>query len=79
MSTITYLWHYVINYIAKTLKVYNMRYRLQTWCFFVHKSLKRDNKKENNKIKKNNEKELKVNLWDAVVYLKLSFLKNSSQ
>ena len=27
----------------------------------------------------NNEKELKVNLWDAVVYLKLSFLKNSSQ
>ena len=39
-----------------------MRYRLQTRCFFVHKSLKRDNKKENNKIKKNNEKELKVNL-----------------
>ena len=27
----------------------------------------------------NNEKELKVNLWDAVVYLKLSFLKNSGQ
>ena len=27
----------------------------------------------------NNEKELKVNLWDAAVYLKLSFLKNSSQ
>ena len=27
----------------------------------------------------NNEKEIKVNLWDAVVYLKLSFLKNSSQ
>ena len=79
MSTITYLWHYAINYIAKTLKVYDMRYRLQTRCFFVHKSLKRDNKKENNKIKKNNEKELKVNLWDAVVYLKLSFLKNSSQ
>ena len=27
----------------------------------------------------NNEKELKVNLWDVVVHLKLSFLKNSSQ
>ena len=27
----------------------------------------------------NNEKELKINLWDAAVYLKLSFLKNSSQ
>ena len=27
----------------------------------------------------NNEKELKVNPRDAVVYLKLSFLKNSSQ
>ena len=27
----------------------------------------------------NNEKEIKVNLWDAVVYLKLSFLKNSRQ
>ena len=27
----------------------------------------------------NNEKESKVNLGDAVVYLKLSFLKNSSQ
>ena len=27
----------------------------------------------------NNEKELEVNLWDAVVYLKLSFLKNNSQ
>ena len=27
----------------------------------------------------NNEKELKVNVWDAVVYLKLSFLKNSNQ
>ena len=27
----------------------------------------------------NNKKQLKVNLWDAVVYLKLSFLKNSSQ
>ena len=24
----------------------------------------------------NDEKELKVNLWDAIVYLKLSFLKN---
>ena len=28
---------------------------------------------------KNNERESKYNLWDAVVYLKLSFLKNSSQ
>ena len=27
----------------------------------------------------NNEKELEVDLWDAVVYLKLSFLKNNSQ
>ena len=27
----------------------------------------------------NNEKEWKVNLWDAVVYLNLSFLENSSQ
>ena len=27
----------------------------------------------------NYEQELKVILWDAVVYLKLSFLKNSSQ
>ena len=27
----------------------------------------------------NKEKGLKVNLWDAVVYLKLSFLKNSGQ
>ena len=26
----------------------------------------------------NNEKEIRVNLWDVVVYLKLSFLKNSS-
>ena len=26
----------------------------------------------------NNDKELEINLWDAVVYLKLSFLKNSS-
>ena len=57
-----------------------MRYRLQMWYFFVHKSLKRDNKKESYEIKKmsNNKKELKVNLWDDVVYLKLSFLKNSS-
>ena len=27
----------------------------------------------------NNDKELEVNLWDAVVYLKLSFLKNNDQ
>ena len=27
----------------------------------------------------NNEKESKVNLWDAIVYLSLSSLKNSSQ
>ena len=49
-----------------------MRYRLQAWCFFVHKSLKKDNKKEN-------EKELKVYLWDDVASLKLPFLKSSSQ
>ena len=28
---------------------------------------------------RNNEKTLKVDLWDTAVYLKLSFLKNSSQ
>ena len=28
-----------------------MRYRLQTKCFLMHKSLKRDNKKENDQIK----------------------------
>ena len=27
----------------------------------------------------NNEKELKANLWDAAMYLKLSFLKNRSK
>ena len=81
MSTNTYFRQYVIHYIAKTLKVCLMWYRLQAWCFFIHKSLKRDNKKENDEIKKmwNKEKGLKVNLWYAVVYLKLSFLKNSSQ
>ena len=45
-------------------------------------SLKRDNKKENDEIKKkkeNKEKELKDLLWDNVVYLKLSFLENSIQ
>ena len=73
MPTNTHSQHYVIHYIAKTLKVYNMRSRLQTWCFFVHNSLKRDNKKESDEIKKmwNNEKELKFNLWDAVFYLKI--------
>ena len=52
MFTNTYFQQYVIHYIVKTLKVYDMRYRLQTWCFFVHKSLKRDNKKEDDEIKK---------------------------
>ena len=52
MSTNTNFWHYIIRYIAKALKVYDVRYRLQTWCFFVHKSLKRDNKKEDDEIKK---------------------------
>ena len=53
-----------MHYIAKTLKVYDMQYRLQAPCFFVHESFKRDNTKENDEIKKmqNNEKELKVNL-----------------
>ena len=32
-------------------KVYNIRHRLQTWCFFVHESLKRDNKKEDDERK----------------------------
>ena len=27
----------------------------------------------------NNGKELKVNLWDAVVYLRIQFLENSGQ
>ena len=51
MSTNTYFRHYVIHYIAKTLKVYDMGYRLYTWCFFMHESLKRD-KKENDEKKK---------------------------
>ena len=53
-----------MHYTAKTLKVYDMQYRLQASCFFVHESFKRDNTKENDEIKKmqNNEKELKVNL-----------------
>ena len=70
-----------MHYIAKTLKVYDMQYRLQASCFFVHESFKRDNTKENDEIKKmqNNEKELKVNLGYARVYLKLSFLKSKSQ
>ena len=82
MSTNTYFRHYVIYYIAKTVKVYDMWYRSQTWCFFVYKSFKRDDKKQSDEMKKkrwNNEKYLKVNLWDAAVYLMLSFLKNSSQ
>ena len=52
MSSNTYFQHYVIHYIAKTLKVYHMLYRLQMRCFFVQKSLKRDNEKENNEFKK---------------------------
>ena len=50
-------------------------------CFFVHESLKRDNKKEHDEIKKmwNNEQESKVNLWDAAMHLMLSFLKNGCQ
>ena len=62
-------------------KIHDIRLRLQTWYFFMHKSLKRDNKKENNEIKKiwNNKKELKLDIWKDVLYLKLSFLKNSSQ
>ena len=47
MATNTYLQHYVIHCVAKTLKVYDMWYRLHKWCFFAHKSVKRDNKKEN--------------------------------
>ena len=40
-------------------------------------SLERVNKKENDEIKKieNNEKEVKVDLWDVAVYLNLSFSK----
>ena len=39
-------------YIARTLKVYNMQYRLQKQYFFMHQSLKRDDKKENDETKK---------------------------
>ena len=44
-------------------------------------NLKRDSKTEKDEIKKmwNNENELKVTLWVAVVHLRLSFLKNSGQ
>ena len=53
MSNNTYFQHYVMHYyIAKTLKVYHMQYRLQKRYFFMHKSLKRDDKKENDEIKK---------------------------
>ena len=56
-----------------------MRYRLLT-CFFVHESWKRDNEKENDKIKNYKiTRKLKDLLSDVAVYLKLSFLKNSSQ
>ena len=54
-----------------------MKYRLQMSCFFVHESLKRDNKKEHDEIKKmwNNEKESKVNLWDAAYVFKVIILE----
>ena len=52
MSTNTYFRHHVVHYIAKALEVYYMWYTLQTWCFPVHGWLKRDNKKENDEIKK---------------------------
>ena len=41
-----------------------MQYRLQKQYFFMHQSLKRDDKKENDEIKKmrNNQKELKIDL-----------------
>ena len=51
MFTNKYFLHYVMHYIAKTLKVHHVRYRLQTRCFFVHQSLKRD-KEKNDEIKK---------------------------
>ena len=31
MPTDTYFWHYVIHSIAKTLEVYDIRYRWQTY------------------------------------------------
>ena len=37
-----------------------MRYRLQTWFFFVYESLKRDNKKENDEIKKSVKQRQKI-------------------
>ena len=78
MATNTHF--YILNYIAKTHKVYNMWYRLQMWCFFVHESLKRDNKKENDEIKRCEiTRKNWVSLWDAAVHLKLSVLKNSCQ
>ena len=51
MSTNTYFPQNVMHCITKTLKVYDMRYRLQAWCFFVYKSLEGDNKKEKDEIK----------------------------
>ena len=76
-----HFWLYAIHYRAKTIKVYDMRYRWQTWYCFVHMNLKRDSKTEKDEIKKmwNNENELKVTLWVAVVHLRLSFLKNGGQ
>ena len=52
MSTNKYFRHYVMHYIAKTLKIHHVRYRSHTRRFFVHQSLKRDNKKKNDEIKK---------------------------
>ena len=62
MSTITYSQRSGIHQIVKSLKVDGIRYRLQTSCLIVHKSFKRDNKKENDeikneKIKRKNKKE----------------------
>ena len=74
MSINTYFWHYIIHYIAKTLKVYDcdIDYRRDaSLCIRVWKEIIR--KKMMRWKMWSNEKEIKVNLWDAAMYLKLSF------
>ena len=79
MSCDIYSRQYVIHYRAKTQSI-QYTIRIMEVMFFVHKSLKRHDKKENAEKKmKNYWKELKDHLWDIAVYCKLSFLKNSSQ
>ena len=53
---------------------------LKMWCFFAHDVLKRDNKKKQWEKKKwTNERELNDLLWDVNRYFKLLLLKHCSQ